>query len=210
MRILLLLVASMLLASCDQDKKSENQQDPTSDRLATLHNWMAGEFSSAEQAAQDTNYFDITLRMIPVWEDQEDTYWLYVEQAMSTMLDRPYRQRVYQLEAQDSSHFSSTVYTLPNPKAFVGSMPGDSLWAGISPDSLKLLEGCAIYLEYKNGTFIGETHESDCLNSWGDAAYATSEVSIKASELKSWDRGWDSAGSQVWGAENGGYVFVKK
>jgi CpeT protein len=27
--------------------------------------------------------------------------------------------------------------------------------------------------------------------------------------LLSWDRGWDVNGKQVWGAEKGGYIFVK-
>lgn len=210
MRFLFILVTSFLLIACGQEKANEKVQDPTAERLATLHSWMTGNFSSAEQAAQDTNYFDITLRMVPVWEGQPDAYWLYVEQAVTTMLDRPYRQRLYQLKAQDSTHFTSAVYSLPNPKDFIGSVATDSLWKSITPDSLELLQGCAIHLEYKDSVFVGGTHEKDCLNSWGEAAYATSEVGINPHVLKSWDRGWDSTGVQVWGAENGGYVFVKK
>jgi hypothetical protein len=32
---------------------------------------------------------------------------------------------------------------------------------------------------------------------------------IKAEELISWDRGWNNADKQVWGAVKGGYHFVK-
>jgi hypothetical protein len=41
------------------------------------------------------------------------------------------------------------------------------------------------------------------------ASYATSEVVITDEQLLSWDRGWDANGKQVWGAETGGYIFVK-
>ena len=41
------------------------------------------------------------------------------------------------------------------------------------------------------------------------AAYATSEVTITENELISWDRGYNDKDEQVWGAEKGGYHFLK-
>lgn len=41
------------------------------------------------------------------------------------------------------------------------------------------------------------------------AAYATSEVTITPERLLSWDRGYNEKDEQVWGAEKGGYEFVK-
>jgi hypothetical protein len=199
----------MLLFSCDKKQAVDKEQEPASEGLETLYNWMAGDFTSAAQAAQDTNYFDISLRMIPIWENQQDGYWLYVEQAVSSMRERPYRQRVYKLQAKDDKHFTSTAYVLPEPKAAVGTSASDSLWLSLNPDSLSLLPGCDIVLEYKDGFFSGGTHKKDCLNNWGDAAYATSEVAVGEDTLRSWDRGWDSTNTQVWGAEKAGYVFVK-
>ena len=38
-------------------------------------------------------------------------------------------------------------------------------------------------------------------------AYATSEVTVSSDRIASWDRGYDQAGSQVWGAEKAAYVF---
>jgi hypothetical protein len=42
------------------------------------------------------------------------------------------------------------------------------------------------------------------------ASYATSEVVIYSDKLISWDRGWNDEGKQVWGAQKGGYVFLKQ
>jgi CpeT protein len=35
-------------------------------------------------------------------------------------------------------------------------------------------------------------------------------VEIFADRLASWDRGWNKEDKQVWGAEKGGYVFIKQ
>lgn len=178
-------------------------------RLKSLYGLMTGTFNSADQAAKDTNYFDITLEMVPIWKKEPKGYWLYVEQAVTSMRERPYRQRVYHLQTIDADHFSSTVYSLPNAKRFIGVTSSDAIWGKMTTDSLILLSGCTIFLEYDQGEFKGATHENDCLNSWGKAAYATSEVIISEGILHSWDRGWDSTRTQVWGAELGGYVFIK-
>ena len=70
-------------------------------------------FTSSAQSAADTNYFDITLHMNPVWEPDSSRFWLYVEQAATANLDRPYRQRVYAVQQLEDSVFRSDIYNLP-------------------------------------------------------------------------------------------------
>ncbi|MCK5454144.1 MAG: hypothetical protein KAJ16_07275 [Calditrichia bacterium] len=55
----------------------------------------------------------------------------------------------------------------------------------------------------------GSTRGNDCQSSLRGTAYATSEVTIRKTELISWDRGFDSNDQQVWGAEKAGYIFKK-
>ena len=50
---------------------------------------MTGNFSSAAQAEADSAYYDISLDMAPIWTDREDAGWLYVEQAVASMLTSP-------------------------------------------------------------------------------------------------------------------------
>ena len=52
--------------------------------LETLRNRMTGEFSSEQQAKDDSSYFHIILQMTPIWPNRKDGYWLYVEQAMAS------------------------------------------------------------------------------------------------------------------------------
>jgi len=56
--------------------------------------------------------------MYPIWQDKGN--WLYVEQALNSSQDKPYRQRVYEVKIYNDSLFTSNIYTIPN----------DSLWIG--------------------------------------------------------------------------------
>lgn len=60
-----------------------------------------------------------------------------------------------------------------------------------------------------DGSFVGRTEGNGCASELRGAAYATSEITLTASEMVSWDRGFNSAGKQVWGAPTGGYRFKR-
>ena len=57
--------------------------------------------------------------------------------------------------------------------------------------------------------FRVSTKDRDCISNLRGASYATSEVTIKNDRIFSWDRGLDTNDDQVWGAEKGGYIFLK-
>ena len=96
--------------------------NPTIDRgdkqLEELFNLMQGSFNSEIQAQQDSTYYNISLHMYPIWKDKGN--YLYVEQALNSMQDRPYRQRIYKVTRLNDNVFSSAIYTIPM----------DSLWIG--------------------------------------------------------------------------------
>ena len=199
-----LIVASTITAVFAVDKTVEDKE------LLKLRNWMAGSFSSADQAKADTDYFDIRLQMTPIWVDREDGYWLYVEQAMATKLDKPYRQRVYRLSRVDNTTIQSEVFMLQESLRFAGSWKEPKKLDILTPDSLSKKNGCAIILQPEGDTaFSGSTVAKECPSELRGAAYATSEAVITSNYLYSWDRGFDSTGVQVWGATNGGYRFIK-
>ncbi len=177
------------------------------DRLA---GWMIGSFSSAEQAALDTEFRDIRLEVVRIWPQRDDGYWLYVEQATAEALDKPYRQRVYHLRGLDAGYIESSVYTIKNDSVFAGAWRSPEVFLTLPLDSLDLREGCSIVLRpFAEFAFVGNTIGRVCESSLRGAAYALSEVEIYADRMISWDRGFDAAGKQVWGATRGGYVFKK-
>ena len=175
--------------------------------LDDLASWMAGTFSSAVQAAEDPDFFAISLHMAPIWTDRSDGRWLYLEQAVSEEQHRPYRQRVFRLVELVPGLFESHVFTLPDPGAVIGVWISDDPLAELSPDDLEERDGCAILLRRRGDSFIGSTLASLCTNTLRGSAYATSEVIVTPDGIVSWDRGFADNGSQVWGAIKGGYVF---
>ena len=185
------------------------QRDEEIEQLAS---WMVGSFSSGRQAESDPErYYDIRLFMSRIWPSRTDGVWLYVEQASADSLEQPYRQRVYHLTRVDDSVVRSEVFTLPgDPLELAGAWYDIGLLESVDADDLEPRRGCSIDLRRTGpDTFAGATSGRQCASSLRGAAYATSEVLVTPDRLLSWDRGFDSQGRQVWGAERAGYIFDK-
>lgn len=212
--------------------------EATLDEVARL---MTGTFTSETQAQGSADFYPIVLHMTPIWTrfsaspvGQRDATsprrghglgdvsasgerWLYVEQAVATSAEKPYRQRVYRL--------TPLVWTDVNGVRQVGvrsevwELPGDPLryaeaWrspdplSDIGPESLSLKDGCEVVLfRGIDGVWRGSTVGDGCVSTRQGAAYTTSLVEISATGLKTLDRGFDAKGAQVWGSEHGAYVF---
>lgn len=80
----------------------------------------------------------------------------------------------------------------------------------LSPSDLVRRRGCEVYLQRDEVKFLGSTHGTACSSDIRGASYATSEVQISANVISSWDRGFTSAGEQVWGAVKGPYYFLRQ
>lgn len=180
--------------------------------LDTLAAFMCGSFDSSAQAAEDESYLNILLHMARIWPERTDGIWLYVEQAMATAPAKPYRQRVYKLSAVAPASFKSEVFELPGKALdYVGAWQDASKLASVKPDTLKPRDGCELFLDLKDGpSFAGATRPKSCPSELKGASYAVSDAVITNDTLISWDRGYNAAGEQVWGATKGGYRFVKQ
>lgn len=208
--IIFTLLLFAFFVSCKSSKKVV-VKDGALLELEVVQDMMAGTFSSEAQSIQDTTYFNINLVMHPIWSDEQDSRWLYVEQAVSSNLKTPYRQRVYQLSLLENGVIASKVYELPEPNRFVHAWENEKIFDEISPSSLIVRQGCAVYLSQDgNGCYTGQTKDQECLSSLRGATYATSIVSVCADRIDSWDQGWNAEGEQVWGAMKAGYIFNRK
>jgi CpeT protein len=204
---LILMIVALIIYSCSSVKNGQVNHK----QLDTLTSLMIGHFNSSTQAKSDTNFFDITLHMTPIWKNlDKNVRWLYVEQAVTKKQEKPYRQRVYKVQQIGENKFSSEVYTLKNQKDVIQPHLDMKKLSKISMDSLVIRNGCAVYLEEtKKGVFSGSTKGSECGSDLRGAAYATSKVTIDSRGIQSWDQGFNLEGKQVWGAMTGGYDFVK-
>lgn len=173
--------------------------------------WMSGSYSSAAQAAKDPQFRSVVLHIAPIWIDRPDARWFYVEQAMTDSQDRPYRQRVYRL-SDSTVGVESMVFELPgDPLVHAGAWKSPRPLDQLLPSMLVPKAGCAVKLtRAESGEWTGGTDGTGCPSARQGAAYTTSEVTLTATELRSWDRGYDAQGKQVWGSTAGPYVFVKE
>ena len=161
-----LIIAFIFIAftGCAISKTSKpvNTEDAELDKLVSL---MHGRFSSELQSKADTNYFNISLIMTPIWRNRTDGKWLYVEQAVATKLDKPYRQRVYHLQHPSKNIYTSDIYTIKESLSFAGLQDDTAKENKLTYDLVDLKEGCTVTLKkhgdiYKGGTDaeIGRAH----------------------------------------------------
>jgi hypothetical protein len=178
-------------------------------KLEKATEWLTGSFSSEAQSKMDTTYFNIHLQITPIWESSKDGHWLYVEQAVAKMLQKPYRQRVYHVTETADGKIESKIYTLNDPLRLAQK---PNLVNHLTVDSIKLKDGCSVILTWddKINAFVGSTIGKECPSDRSGASYATSEVNLMADKMISWDRGYNEKDEQVWGAEKGGYIFIKE
>lgn len=189
---------------------SAQQQKVTSKDLKELFEIMSGKFSSEAQSLEDPEFFHISLVMQPIWKGAQDGYWLYVEQAMASTPEAPYRVRVYHLYQEDEYTLVSQVYEIENEADFAGKIHQAQALDALTRENLLHKDGCGIYLK-KVGKqkFEGATKEQACPSSLRGASYTTSKVQLDKNGMTSWDQGWNAQGEQVWGATKGGYRFDK-
>lgn len=200
------------LGGCQAPGPTIASKNPT-DAVATL---LIGDFSSAEQAQSDQDFREIDLHVVRVWPSRVDGPWLYIEQAVASEPLKPYRQRIYQLALTQNPDavagtVESRVYELPgDPLVFAGAWSDPARFADVTVEQLVPREGCTVYLvPNTDGSWSGGTDGNGCSSALRGASYATSEVTVSAKEMRSWDRGWDKTGKQVWGAEKGAYIFKR-
>lgn len=202
------------MAGCTNSGVIEETSAPVVDvdHIVAVADVLTGSFSSEAQSLADERFFDIRLRAARIWPEIDDgSVWLYVEQAVGTAMDRPYRQRVYELVAGSAGSpydVESRVYTLAEPAAFIGAFDDPERFASMTPAVLAEREGCSIYLVHDGLTgYTGATQGDGCSSQLGEASYATSLVILTPETLVTWDRGWTPADEQAWGSDAGPYVF---
>lgn len=206
MKKLLLLPAILVLFNCGN--KTEQKPIEKENNLNELFTLMQGSFNSEAHAKADSTYYNISLHMYPIWETKGN--YLYVEQALNSMQDKPYRQRIYEVKRLTDSTFASYIYQIPNDSLWIGKWKNPKTFDSISPKDIEMKKGCEVLLKrLAKNHYKGSTNEADCESTFRGAAFATSEVEISENKVTSWDRGFDANGDYVWGAEKGGYIFIK-
>lgn len=208
-----LLTTVLILSACGTELTSKIDPPLPSPNAKAAAVMLVGSYDNAQQAAADANCPSLVLHICPIWTDRIDGLWVYVEQATADKPETPYRQRVYQIvDGNEALAVDCRLYELPdNPLQFAGAWKEHAALNQVSPYLLLPRAGCTITLNRSaDGDWVGATQPQQCLTDYKGAAYTTSAVTLTSKELRSWDRGFDDKGTQVWGSTTGPTIFVKK
>ena len=199
-----------------EETASEQPQPPASheplivaaDEVEAL---LTGRFDSSAQATLDPTYFPVQLMTCPIDAPELGERVLYVEQAVMSALDEPYRQRLYVVEPGEDPERDaiSYVFELVAPDSFIGQCTGQQI-PNVSANEAIARQGCRVELSVAGDHYAGTTPGTECLSDFSGATYATSAVELQANLIRSWDRGYDAVGQQVWGATAGPYEFTRR
>ncbi len=198
----LLLLASLPLAAAEPPSRAEE--------VAAL---LTGTFDSSAQSSADPESFRavrLVAVRVPASRLGSGAPVLYVEQALLESPDRPYRQRFYRIEETADGGVVSRVFEPKEPVAVSGKWRDPSDLALYGPGDVVERLGCAVRLKRTDGGWRGSTEGKECPSALSGARWATSEVTLRPGRVESWDRGYDAAGRQVWGARSGPYVFERR
>lgn len=193
------LLLLFLFSACTSHPESEAEE---------LHGFFQGTFTSKEQAQQDSTYYDITINIVPVWEESGD-YWLYAEQALSNSIENPYTQKIYRINKDDKEGLIMESFEIENPQEYHGGWKIPEKFNSLSPEDLNPMPGCTIYFRKEEGKFLGETRGKNCISISTSSHYSTVQLIISEDKLISWGRGYNRKDQQVWGKHEEGYHLKK-
>jgi CpeT protein len=195
---------------------NEITESSASSDLITLAHWMAGDFSNAQQAHENSkDYAHIHVFFRPLPFDFFNGIGLYSEQVYDYDLWKPYRQGVHRLVDQGDRIYIEN-YSLKNALFYAGSGRDLGILNTITPDCIERRHNCSMVFKRETGEggdrFLGGVEGNQCLiEKNGCQTYLHSYVEITETTWVSLDRGLDiKTHQQVWGSAFGPLRFQKR
>jgi CpeT/CpcT family (DUF1001) len=186
-----------------------------SQALATLAQWLAGEFDNQKQAIDQPAWF-VHLRLWhrPVRLRIEGNLALFAEQANVLQLDRPYRQRIAVLQPTgDAQIFRVQYWAFKQPDCFKRAGANPPLLELLSLEDLEPLPGCVLTVTQQGDRFTAEPPpDAKCYFQYeGKTRQVVLGFEVSETQFWSRDRGVDpETGAGLWGAMLGAYEYQKR
>jgi hypothetical protein len=185
----------------------------SSPAVNTFADLLLGSFDSSAQAIDDSDYLDVTVRHCSVTvtdlpSSMSSGRFLALRQSVSTSAT-PYRVRILRIFAGESPD----VVRVSSFATVRGLNVADLCFKPEAQRTIsyKILdeEKCTTQARLQDGQFTGGTTGDGCPSSRSGAVRMTSELSLNAQGMTTWDRGWNATGELVWGPEAGPYRFER-
>ena len=141
---------------------------------------------------------------------QPNSIFLYQEQSLTKNLESPYRQRFLQISP---STYSQSVRSL----SFKPATPTAWINFCARPEGDRTIQlrdlgtaVCSVFLKPSGDAYIGNTPADGCPANIRGAVRIKNHIVLRTIGIDTWDRGFNAAGRQVWGATAESYQFRRR
>jgi hypothetical protein len=134
---------------------------------------------------------------------------LYQEQALSKELNKPYGQRFLEISSVNNGRtVRSLSYKPVNLEAAINlcNKPASERMVKLNDIGKPF---CTVFLTRSGENYIGINPSQGCPANVRGAVKMTNTIVLGNTSMKTWDRGFDAKGKQVWGNESNAYEFRK-
>jgi hypothetical protein len=184
------------------------QSWPLNPQVQGVANHLIGVMDTREQAQTNPRIAKVQMTTCAVnFSPKQDNIYLYQEQAIIDQLNQPYRQRILVIQpSPDNSTVESKAYKLNNAANFINFCNKDLTERRLSVSDLAE-SVCTVLLKPIAGGYQGETPPQGCPTNARGAVKITNTIILNSQGMDTSDRGYDSLGQQVWGAQDNVYQF---
>jgi hypothetical protein len=167
--------------------------------------------SSANPKAPNVRMTTCRVTLIAVNEVlPSKTIVLYQEQALDKELAKPYRQRFLQLSASPTSQsVRSRSFKPASSTAWVNFCNKPTADRSVQPRDIGTAV-CSVFLRRSGDDYVGNTPVDGCPANVRGAVKIKNHIVLHPDGMDTWDRGFDAAGKQVWGAKAESYQFRRE
>ena len=184
------------------------QSLPLNPQVQGVANHLIGVMDTTQQAQTNPRIAKVQMTTCAVdFSPKQDNIYLYQEQAIIDRLNQPYRQRILVIQpSADNSTVESKAYKLNNAPNFINFCNKDLTERELNVSDLAE-SVCTVFLQPIAGGYRGETPPQGCPTNVRGAVKITNTIILHSQGMDTSDRGYDSLGQQVWGAQDNVYQF---
>ncbi|MBM0740264.1 chromophore lyase CpcT/CpeT [Phormidium sp. CLA17] len=192
--------------------KTSSTLEQQAEEVAAL---LVGKMDTSAQAIANPKAPNVqmtTCRIGLVAQAEPQSIFLYQEQAMSTSLDKPYRQRFLEISPSSlSQSVRSRSFKPTDPTRWAGlcDRTSDSIERTVNLSDLGT-PVCNVFLKQVGTGYMGNTPVDGCPAKVRGAVRITNHIELAPASMNTWDRGFDAQGKQVWGAKTEAYHFRRQ
>lgn len=206
-----LSMAVLLIAIADRPGLAQMPLDRQAEAIAQD---LIGTLSTTAQAKAHPPAVDVTLTTcrITVTDPRASTrstsaIYLYQEQALSSKLQQPYRQRFLQLVPSPYSQTVQSISYKPQEmQRWINFCQHPLAQRIVAPGDLGQ-RICVVYLKQTGEEYVGATPVDGCPGHLHGATRIKNQIRLNSQGMDTWDRGYDDRGKQVWGAKDSAYQY---